>query len=342
MVQPATPTNATGFSVRVPVGLVKSKAADGKPNLNAIAVWLFCRACDHPDNSDLRYHADATGRATFSWDFAKAFYRRSIPTLRRHLRQAQQRGFLRSVTVRDGMVTVYYSSTAVVARLVGLRDLGAIAHVPLEKINALRYTSTEVIAQHLQSQSRHAARHALKQSGVKRPQLPKPEEIITACENLAREKGVGFARYAFVDEEFTSFGASQEGIARRSGCTIRTAQRHLSNSHRARVNAKGKTELSAIAKRQLAQQQPAHMADLLRLRRAAGCDRELRGELNRLIRRGGKVYRVGVNLYALQYALASSKTRRRRLIDKLDGLIVNTEPSEVGGVLAYESEGKKC
>lgn len=105
-----------------------------------------------------------SGKATFSLHWAAAVLNTHVRTIKRYLNPETNKDFdalFRNVT-RNGKshVTVYVRSLQSLCKRWNIRDLGAIAEVPITDLAAHKLLATELEGQKLQEQSRRAAKKA--------------------------------------------------------------------------------------------------------------------------------------------------------------------------------------
>lgn len=209
------------------------------------ALWYYLR------------HLDQAGEGVVSFVVKEAckVLNVSSTTIGRWLEFGGKREFFRNVIKSYGRVTVWLGARDKVAFSLGLERLGATARVPIERLQHIKLTSTEISADMLQSCSRYAMKEQLRERDPQRAKLAnKLEDVFLTSSESSTGENVGHIihvgkRCAFVDESFTAFGASQEGIARYIGRSVATVQRRLSNAYRS--SRRKPTPL--VLKRQLAQ-----------------------------------------------------------------------------------------
>lgn len=251
-------------------------------------------------------------------------------TIGRWLESGVCKGFFRAVKRSYGRATVYLAARDVIAARLGLERLGATARVPISRLQHIKLTATEIVADALQSCSHYAMREQLKAQDPRRAKFAnKLDDVFVTASDSSTGATAGHVihvgkRCAFVDEHFTVFGASQEGIAGYMGRSPHTIRRRLSNAHR----TQRRKPAPLVLKRQLAQlhpelSSPAAMQDL------AVAKHELRSpELSRFFSftQSDKVkaFYALTNLYYCKDVEATStkagKWRYKNYVRKLQGL----------------------
>lgn len=250
------------------------------------AVWYLARHLD-PMGS---------GRVVFTLEYAAETLGKSIPTVRRYLKDGKRLGFFRRVVTRSGVVTVYYSSLIKVGIQNGLMQLGAFTRVHVSELKNLKFIGLQLIMQALQEASRWLAWAQLKRKTVE------PEEIV----NLTSLKSRGVRdvlylgrRCVFVSPEFTMFGVSLKSIAKKAGRSFSTAQRRLSNLYREQRG------VLPVAKKQLAQ-----AVDDKGEARFLKSEHSL--DETRFFQRGDRTFRSGCTVYDRDLELRSGKYTKYR------------------------------
>jgi hypothetical protein len=116
-----------------------------------LKLWLLARAWDAEEGC-------SCGRVFLSLESASKVLNRSIPTLRRWLREGKELGLFRSWRTHGDRLEIYYRSWFHLARDAGMENLGAIAWIEWGDLEHLELTATEAIALGLQRESFHAAK----------------------------------------------------------------------------------------------------------------------------------------------------------------------------------------
>ena len=277
-----------------------------------LKLWLLARAWDAEDGC-------SCGRVFLSLDSAAKTLNRSIPTLRRWLREGKELGLFRHWRTQGDRLEIYYRSWFSLARSAGMENLGAIVWIDWQDLEHLELTATEAIAQQLQRESYHAAianenKHEIKNGKLKIAPIGKifpenPDEAIansTLCQSGQGVLGVS-GRFIFVSERFIPYGSSVAGIADRRHLSTRQIQRHLQSAYRHPSPVRGyHRKAGDLEKRQIAKRLP---------RRLNGMAADLRrggevNEANRLLKVGDRLFRLGCNLYAPDLSLCGVKRRR--------------------------------
>ena len=193
---------------------------------------------------------------------------RTRPTVMRWLKECCKAGYFRYVDWLDRhTLIIYYTNLDDFALSQGIDDIGESTEVPLTTFrSALHVWVSEVRAMNLQDQSVYRMHKEQKRKQkTNQPRVNTPADIFEKKHNeihtsdylqaLSNNEGVGRTgtslvhlgdRCAFVSPDFTLFGGSQDEIARRTGVTPRTIQRHLGDAYRL------KKGLEVINKYQLA------------------------------------------------------------------------------------------
>jgi hypothetical protein len=159
----------------------------------------------------------------------------SYQQIKRYLESSLKLGFFRKVIkIRPGIVLVYYSSTIKVALNLGLKDLGAIAHVPIAALKNLRQYATKIclLANQHASEFRQKSR---KLAGT----ILDPVDALRPCGIAARGILFRTSRYLIVQANIQLVGGSQKTAAKKLGRSTVTVNSHVAN-------------LSPVEKRQIA------------------------------------------------------------------------------------------
>lgn len=189
-------------------------------------LWYLCRGLD----------VDGSGYVTIPLEVIEAFLDCSEKSIYRWLQQGKRKGAFRSYQVRKGMLQVYLGSLFQVCWQLNLKQWGAVGVVPLSEVNAhIKATTTGIVTQQLQQNSRYAADKKLKPEHRKFFGTPHPNELIVKSAGQSSLKpAVGEVpcvlhiseKRIFVSKNFTVFGTSQNTIASEFGIHPVTIQRH--------------------------------------------------------------------------------------------------------------------
>lgn len=268
-----------------------------------LKIWLFARWLDQS-------FGKGSGKVSFSLFDAGMLLNRGESTIRKYLAQASKKGLIRHFsTNKQGWCTLYYSSLEKAIVNAGLTEMGPVASCPINNLEAIAITATEIEIAQLQRSSFYAARKAEQEEG-RPPEMVKPLDLLSPpCELPARVLGAT-DRWIYVSEGFTPYGGSQKSIASVRDVTTRTVERHLSKKYRESPSpVKSYREgVKALLKGQIAQRiKRSRSKDLL----AAA---KYFGEAGKFFEMGDRVFERKCNVYAgFDFTLVRCRFRRRRL-----------------------------
>jgi transposase len=327
-------------SIRFPSKLVTHYGVCSK-------IWLLARALDN--SRDKFWFSQGCGIATLSIAATKKQLNRGSSTIYRYLAIANQKGLIRRYSITGDWVTIYYTSLENAALLAGFESIGPVSEIEFSELESLTVTATEVETAGLQRESVYAARlekqerlKANNQGSVK-VQMVDPVRLTSPpCGTPARVLGWLGQRWVCVSENFVVYGGSQKAIALRRGVSVRTVQRHLSNSYRLSPSPvrKCRAELAPIIKRQVAVRLPRAFKPLGRASR----DSEIAFEEKRILKIGDRYFEQRANVYSLPHCLVPCKFRRRRFHKKNLSIAESVSPGLTEGNLnkaSLSEEGRK-
>lgn len=190
---------------------------------SAVTLWYLLRGLD----------SKGQGWVKLSLQGLSEQLNKSIPTVKRYLRQGLKIGLFHGVNKHENQVQVFYASQFKVALAFELENWGTVTEVELsdlESIHQLKLIATQAETQRLQESSR---RNAIQ---VHRKGVAEPNELVnpsSQCSRGARGELIHRGdRTLFVSEDFIPFGVSQQGVAKSLKRCDRTIRKRLSNSHR--------------------------------------------------------------------------------------------------------------
>jgi hypothetical protein len=286
-----------------------------KLNPGASKVWGLVRALDEK----------GSGWAEFSITeacelFAKVRQGNLKPltpaTIRRYVMAGKRLGFFRDYKQTGDRILVYYSSIRSIWQRHGLRELGAIASIEVERLAQPTILATEIQAEYSQRRSIHVARETEKEAAKREARNPREiadlEKLLESCGNLGAGKFKNFksTRFALVSSDFLLFGTSQVTVAEGRGTSVRTTQRHLNNRYREQ------RLVESLEKKQILSIVSPSIKEALSLGRNCK-DSGVRKEVARYKIILGCVFYSHCNLYALDLDLPPSRYLRKRL-NRLD------------------------
>lgn len=283
-----------------------------------------------------------SGQVTFDVNLLAQACDRLRPTINTWIRDCCQNGLFRYCEwITRSKVIIYYTNLDDVALSHGIDDIGESTLVPLEVYrSSLHVWTSEVQAMSLQQQSYHemVKEQAKKQQRI-HPRVnthadifqAKPQTLHTldfsqtlsneGAQRTGKESVILLGdRCVFVGPNFTPWGGSQETIAKRSGLTPRTIQRHFSAAYR---ESKG---LSDLEKYQLAMAVGNSTPQRV-LTRSGQVDDEDYKYLNRLFTVGRGDHRVEflacTNLYNSEVNFRFSDRRSTKIKTKAMKIVKN-------------------
>lgn len=293
-------------SIRFPSQLVTHYGACSK-------IWLLARALD--DSRDKYWFSQGCGIATLCITATKKQLNRGGSTIYRYLAIAKQKGLIRHYSITGDWVTIYYTSLENAARLAGFESIGPVSEIEISELESLTVTATEIEAAGLQRESFHAAKlteqerlKANNQGSIKVRMVDPVQLTSPPCGKPARVLGWLGQRWVCLSEGFIVYGGSQEAIADRRGVSVRTVQRHLSNSYRLSPSpVRGcRADLAPIVKRQVAVRLPRTYKPVGKASR----DSEIAFDEKRILKIGDRHFEAGVNIYCLPHDLIPCRFRR--------------------------------
>lgn len=236
----------------------------------------------------------------------------SPATIRRYVMKGKKLGLFREYKQTGDRILVYYSSIRSIWQRHGIKQLGAIASVEVERLAEATILATEIQTEYEQRQSIHAAKETEKERASKESRKPREvadvEKLIESCGNLAAGKFKDFksSRFALVSSNFLLFGASQVAVAEGRRTSVRTVQRHLNNRYRKQ------RLVPTVEKKQLLSIVSPSTKEALSI--AKNCrDSGVRKEVARYRMILGSVFYSHCNLYSLDLDVPPSRGLRRRV-----------------------------
>lgn len=220
------------------------------------------------------YDQEGKGHHKIGIYAASTALRRKQSTIKTWLREAKQKGLIRSyIFTEDGYIKIYYSALWKVVVNAGMTDLGPVARINLCDINNLNITATQIEKQHRQRQSEFTARKTesdrlislgkTPEEAAKLSRTIKPDQLLSQpCENLERVLCAN-SQTIFVSENFNTYGANNETVAETRDIHPVTVSRHLSNTYRQPSPIKGyKAETYLLEKKQILQRCPRNFKNI--------------------------------------------------------------------------------
>jgi len=278
------------FTAILPAAIVQSAS-------RAARLWVLVRSLDHPDNG-------GTGSGYVEVSIAELckYLNRSERSVWRYLREARSKGFLHRCDCEYGLLKIEYVGLSRLAKHLGLESLGAIDDIPLEDLQHAKTLAADIQTEALQAQSFHNMKEEF--GKYAEGALKARELLAIRSPSAGGSGGVLVARgkrLLYLAPHWRGFGASQEGIAKRLGCSVRTVQYRLSNDWR---RARG---ISTIEKRQTAHQvfeecPKEFLASFMALEE---------GATQKYIFLGRRLFKRGCNLYDCGAALRSFRFRKK-------------------------------
>lgn len=186
---------------------------------SAVNLWYLVRGWDR----------NGCGWAEFTLQEAATALNKSIPTIKRYLKQGQKLGFFYNPSKHGNNIRLYYRSLFKVCEEFELDNWGAVTEISIDELPQLKLIATEIETQRLQDSSRYQA------TRVHRNGVAEPNELIAPSHSSRGVKGNVIHRgntALFVDEHFVPFGTSQRTIANSLSRSDRTIRKRLSNSYR--------------------------------------------------------------------------------------------------------------
>ncbi len=248
----------------------------------AARLWVVVRSLDNPAN-------DGTGSGLIELSIADLCHwlQRSERSLWRYIKEALAKGYLYSCHCEYGQLRIEYRGLRSLAKHLGLESLGAIGEFKLSEIQHAKARAADIAAEKLQTQSDHKRKE---EWGRFAKGSREARELLHGASPSARVSGGEVIcrghRLLYLEPNWRPFGASQEGIAKQLGVSLRTVQYRLSNNWRRHH------DIPVVDKAQTAHQiLPECPKDvLLAFVRVAD-------EKERYVFLGKRLFRVGCNLY---------------------------------------------
>jgi DNA-binding Lrp family transcriptional regulator len=271
-------------------------AAIVQPASRAARLWMLVRALDHPDNG-----GTGSGYVEVSVAELCKWLNRSERSVWRYIKEAKAKGYLYRCECEYGFLKIEYVGLRRLAKHLGLSGLGAIGEIPLSKLQHAKTYATDIQAEQLQGQSFHNMKEEFGRfaEGAKKA----AELLAITSPSAGGSGGVVVARghrLLYLAPHWRPFGASQEGIAKRLGVSVRTIQYRVNNGWRA---TRG---LPKIKKRQSAHQvfeecPKEFLRDFMR---------EEENATQKYVFLGRRLFRRGCNLYDTGTTLRSFRRRK--------------------------------
>lgn len=182
---------------------------------SAVKLWYWLRAID----------TRGSGKAYLSIETACKFFNRSKRQIKRYLADGVRLGFFRATyAIRADVILVYYTSTIKVALALGLRNLGAIAQVPIQEINNLKRTATKIAVLANQRASEYCQKSKKLAGTIIDPADALKPSGIASGGILFRTR-----RYLIVKASAQLVGGSQKTAAKKLGRSQTTVCSHLAD-----------------------------------------------------------------------------------------------------------------
>lgn len=210
-------TDKSNLNVRIHAHLADGGNSSVSQGHSSVMLWYLVRAFD----------IQGSGRVSFNLEEAATLLNRSVPSIRRYLRQGKQLGFFRNFQVQGTIVKVYYQGLFKVCQKLGLESWGAVAEIEISDLNNLKLIATQIETQRLQESSRYNAQQEHRN-------VASDDDIFPSSQCSSGARGIIHRgeRCLFVNELFAAFGASQRSIASKLGRCDRTIRKRLSNRTR--------------------------------------------------------------------------------------------------------------
>jgi hypothetical protein len=283
----------------------------------AARVWCVVRSLDHPDNG-----GTGCGLVRITLEKLGEYLKRSPRSVWRYVREAKAKGFFRRCDFAAGEFEIEYTGLKPLAKLLGLPGLGAIGEFPLQEICHAKAYAAEIQAEDLQRQSFYLMK---KEWGKYSRKAKLACELLAQEELSARMPGDAFIargkRLLYLGPHWRPFGASQAGIAKKLGVSVRTVQYRFCAAWREERN------LPLLNKAQAAHQiKQEYPVEYLRLfyKFAEKPD-------EKHVFYGNRLFEVGTNLYHSTVALRSQKMRKADYVTEGFTLIRTRHEDPNGG-----------
>lgn len=303
-----SPTNhnpARG-QITISVTLAESLPAAG-------LLWWYARLRDQ----------DGSGKASFTIHGAAIDLGKSPKSIYAYLKTCEELELFRSVSVRKGVVNLYYKSVFKTMKMRGLNSFGVTYLAGLEELRQLKFANAEACAMHSQQNSYLSMiNERQKREKSKAVKVDSLEDVFKPFQNMGSGQTLIYRskRYAFMTEDFTLFGATLEYNAKSLGRTSRTIQRRLSKSYRKQRG------IAPVPKIQIAQRQsirPNNWKEAAQYSYDAAClttgeaQKELMKEGKAFSKTfnlsNGQVFEAKNNLYNSRVSLFSKRQWREQL-----------------------------
>ena len=263
-----------------PVAILPAKFV--QPAGRAARLWILARSLDHPCNG-----GSGAGLIRLSLVEVGRYLNRSERSIWRYIKEALAKGYLYRADVHEGIITIEYRGIRQLAEHLGLEKIGAVGKIALRGLEHAKAYAAQIQAKRTEADSFFSMR---KEWGRFARGAKTADEILKNKPSSVREPGGGLVlarghRLVYLAPYWRPFGASQEGIARELGVSLRTVQYRLDNRWNRSRNI---TLEKAQSAHQVFSEFPPGMFDALV---------EASDEPKRYTRLGRKLFRVGCNLY---------------------------------------------
>lgn len=211
------------LTVRIHTGLIEK-------GRSWIKVWYLLRGLD----------TSGSGFGRVSLQSLTELLQSAPSTIRQWLREGKAVGAFRFWAERRGIITFALGSLQTVCLNLKLwyrRAWGVVSEISLTEIHKLRQHATAVMSQHLQLQSRYAAKMAMTRDERKFFKVSKPSDFFEAQGGASQDSDAGALppcclkisrRIVWVSKGFIPFGCAQATIAKERGYkSDRTVRNHL-------------------------------------------------------------------------------------------------------------------
>lgn len=204
-------------------------------------IYTIARAVSHPNNYKGNPHGVkklACGISFVRKEELQEALKINQNTLYRLLSLGVYLGFWRRFTLLDGIIYFSLRSPKVIAKKLGLSDVGTFGNIELKDFTNIEIYTTEMVALGLQEKTFYAAKAEAKKA---KKTISRPGKYIF-CSDHKRHSHPGKPvslnkRYVGIDSSFQPYGVSLEKISEYRGVSYSTAQKHLDNRYRKKKGA---------------------------------------------------------------------------------------------------------